>query len=179
MNTKLLWIAPLALLLSGCPLDAVTGGGAGATAAPAAAGNGSAMNLPGFLTRLEAVRGTALTAAEKSQVSTAAQATRGMIDSTQQRFLNSAGQAVGLDGATLGLLFPKAAQPLSQSEFLSKLETQAGRRLGGAETQAAKAALALRNNSLASLKSGLAGKVGGIVGLDGPTVEALLPLLGF
>lgn len=173
----LLLIAPLTLLLSGCPLDAVTGGGtaSGTAAQPA----GSTMNLPTFLARLEAARGTALTVAEKGQVSTAAQATRNLIDSTQQRFLNATGQAVGLDGATLGLLFPKAAQPVSQADFLGKLEAQAGRRLGGTETQAAKAALALRNNSLASLKSGLAGKVGGIVGLDGPTVEALLPLLGF
>ncbi len=174
---RLLLIAPLALFLSGCLLDTVTGGSAATS--PSAAATSPAMNLPVFLARLEAARGTALTVAEKSQVSTAAQATRSLIDNTQQRFLNATGQAVGLDGATLGLLFPKAAQPLAQAEFLSKLEAQAGRRLGGTETQAAKAALALRNNSLSSLKSGLAGKVGGAVGLDGPTVEALLPLLGF
>ncbi|MDP2228836.1 MAG: hypothetical protein Q8J78_15300 [Moraxellaceae bacterium] len=174
---KILLVAPLALLLAGCPTDAIMGGGSATSAAPAA-GAATPMNIAGFLGRIEAARGTALTVAEKGQVTAAAQGTRGMIDNAQQKFLGTVGQFAGMDAATVGLLFPQVAQPLSQADVLAKLEQKAGKKLGGVEAQAAKAAVTLRNNSLSSLKSGLAGKVGGIVGLDGPTVEALLPMLG-
>jgi hypothetical protein len=145
------------------------------TAAPA----GQPMNVMIFLARLESMRGTALTTAEKTAVGGAVQQTRGLLDGGQQRFLSAVSQVSGLDAATLGIIFPPATQPVSQTDVVAKLESKAGRKLGSVETQAAKAATTLRNSSLASLKSNLATRVGQSVGMDAATVEGLLPLLGF
>lgn len=172
---KLLLVAPLALTLAGCPLNDVLNptpstATATATAAP--------MNIATFLGRIEAARGTALTVAEKSQVTVAAQQTRGLIDGAQQKFLGAVGGTVGLDATTIGLLFPNAAQPVSGPIVQKALESKLGKQLSGYESTAVNAATTLRNNSLSALKSGLAGKVGSAVGLPGETVLALLPLLG-
>jgi hypothetical protein len=172
---KMLFALPLCLGLAGCPMDsfmaAPSPAGAAAPAQP--------MNLVTFLTRLEGLRGTALTAAEKTAVGGAVQQTRGLLDGGQQRFLNAVSQVSGLDTATLGIIFPPATQPVSQTDVVAKLESKAGRKLGGVETQAAKAATSLRNSSLTSLKSNLASRVGQSVGMDAAVVEGLLPLLGF
>lgn len=179
---KLLLVAPLALTLAGCPLnDVVNPKPTTTTSSAAPAGTGTTaqpMNIATFLTRVESARGTALTVAEKSQVTVAAQQTRTMIDGAQQKFLGAIGGAVGLDAATVGVLFPNAAQPVSAPIVQKALESKLGKQLGGFESTAVNAATTLRNNSLASLKSGLANKVGGAVGLPGETVQALLPLLG-
>lgn len=171
----LLFSLSLALGLAGCATDGLLGPSApaGAAAAPA-----PGMNLPGFIARLEAARGTALGAAEKAAVGGAVKQTRGLLDAGQQRFIGAVSQVSGLDPVTLGLLFPPANQPVSQVEAVSKLEGRLGRRLGSSEAQAVKAAALLRNNSLSSLRSGLAGKVGSTVGLPGEVVEALLPMVG-
>lgn len=168
-------LLPLVLVLGGCALDGLMAptAPAGATATPA-----PGMNLPLFLSRLEAARGSALGVAEKAAVGGAVQQTRSLIDAGQQRFLGVVANATGLDTGTLGLLFPPAAKPLSQAEAVGKLEGRLGRQLGGTEAQAVKAATALRTNSLSSLRSGLASKVGGMVGLPGEVVESLLPLVG-
>lgn len=177
---KLLLVTPLALTLAGCPLDDVlkptptTSSYAPTSTAPAAP-----MNVSTFLTRIETARGTALTVAEKSQVTVAAQQTRSLVDGAQQRFLGAVGGTIGLDATTVGLLFPNAAQPVSAPIVQKALESRLGKQLSGYESTAVSAATALRNNSLSSLKSGLATKVGGTVGLPGETVLALLPLLGF
>jgi hypothetical protein len=172
---KLLLLVPLSLALTGCAIDGfLAPPTTGATAATPAAG----MNIPAFIGRIEAARGTALGVAEKAAVGGAVQQTRGLIDAGQQRFLGAVAQVSGLDTGTLGILFPPAAQPISQSEAVGKLEGRLGRQLGGTEAQAIKAATLLRNNSLSSLKSGLAGKVGGMVGLPGEFVESLFPLVG-
>lgn len=181
---KLLLVAPLALTLAGCPLNDVinpkptTSGTALAGSTTATGTAAQPMNIATFLTRVESARGTALTVAEKSQVTVAAQQTRNMIDGAQQRFLGAVGGAVGLDAATVGLLFPNAAQPVSAPVVQKALESKLGKQLGGFESTAVNAATTLRNNSLTSLKSGLANKVGSTVGLPGETVLALLPLLG-
>lgn len=176
----LLLIAPLTLALAGCPLNDVLSP-TPTTTAPATAGAAAPaqpMNIGTFLNRIEAARGTALTVAEKSQVTVAAQQTRGLIDGAQQKFLGAVGGTIGLDAATVGLLFPNAAQPVSAPIVQKALESKLGKQLSGYESTAVNAATTLRNNSLASLKSGLANKVGGTVGLPGETVLALLPLLG-
>jgi len=177
---KLLLVTPLTLTLAGCPLNDVlnpTPTTNSYAATPTA--TATPMNIGTFLTRLEAARGTALTVAEKSQVTVVAQQTRGMIDGAQQRFLGAVGGTVGLDAATVGLLFPNTAQPVGQPIVQKALESKLGKQLSGMESTAVSAATALRNNSLSSLKSGLASRVGGAVGLPGETVEALMPLLGF
>lgn len=179
---KLLLVAPLALTLAGCPLNDVVNPKPTTSATAPASGTTATttqpMNIATFLTRVESARGTALTVAEKSQVTVAAQQTRNMIDGAQQRFLGAVGGAVGLDAATVGLLFPNAAQPVSAPVVQKALESKLGKQLGGFESTAVNAATTLRNNSLTSLKSGLANKVGSTVGLPGETVLALLPLLG-
>ncbi|MDF3030578.1 MAG: hypothetical protein K0R03_1136 [Moraxellaceae bacterium] len=172
---KLLVILPLGLCLAGCPMDGYLGQpSAGTAAAPS-----TPMNLTTFLSRLESARGTALTTAEKTAVGGAVQQTRSLLDGGQQRFIGAVSQVSGLDPATLGILFPPATQPVSQTDVVAKLESKAGRKLGGIESQAAKAAASLRNNSLASLKTNLAGRVAKEVGMDAAFVEGLLPLLGF
>lgn len=176
---KLLLVIPLALPLAGCPLDDVIRPTPSTAIAPAPTGTAAApMNIGTFLTRIETARGTALTVAEKSQVTVAAQQTRSLVDGAQQRFLGAVGGTIGLDAATVGLLFPNAAQPVSAPIVQKALESKLGKQLSGYESTAVTAATALRNNSLSSLKSGLATKVGGTVGLPGETVLALLPLLG-
>jgi hypothetical protein len=145
----------------------------------AATGAASPMNVVTFISRLEAARGSALGIAEKAAVGGAVTQTRGLLDAGQQRFLGALSQVSGLDTGTLGVIFPPAAQPVSQTEAVGKLEGRLGRQLGDTEAQAVKAATVLRNNSLSSVRSGLASKVGGMVGLDGGMVEALFPVLGF
>ncbi|HQX89567.1 MAG TPA: hypothetical protein PKY03_04130 [Moraxellaceae bacterium] len=176
---KLLIVTPFALMLAGCPLNDVlapapsTGYSSGAAAAPAAP-----MNVGTFLNRVEAARGTALTVAEKSQVTVAAQQTRNLVDGAQQKFLGAVGGTIGLDAATVGLLFPNAAQPVSAPIVQKALESKLGKQLSGFESTAVNAAATLRNNSLNSLKGNLATKVGSTVGLPGDVVLGLLPLLG-
>lgn len=172
---KLLYVLPLGLCLSGCPMgDFIAPPSATGSAAPS-----QPMNVAGFLNRLESARGSALSVAEKAAVGGAVMQTRSLLDSGQQRFISSVSQVSGLDPATLGILFPPATQPVSQLEVVSKLESKVGHPLGSAEAQLAKAATALRNNSLASLKSNLVGKVANQVGMDAAFVESLMPLLGF
>jgi hypothetical protein len=169
---KQFFIAPLALTLAGCPLNEVL------NPAPSTTATAAPMNIATFLGRIEAARGTALTVAERSQVTVAAQQTRGLIDGAQQKFLGTIGGFAGMDAATVGALFPNAAQPVSAPIVQKALESKLGKKLSGYESTAVNTATTLRNNSLSALKSGLAGKVGNAVGLPGDTVLALLPLLG-
>lgn len=174
--TKTIYLLPLSLLLTGCPMDSYLGAPAPAQAAisPAA----TPANVVGFLARLEAARGSALSVAEKTAVTGAVQQSRSLLDSGQQRFVGTLSQLSGLDPFTLGMIFPPATQPVSQSSVVSKLEQKLGRPLGSAEEQAAKAATLLRNSSMSALRSNLAGRIGQRVGLDAALVESLLPLLG-
>ena len=105
---KLLIVTPFALMLAGCPLNDVlapapsTGYSSGAATAPAAP-----MNVGTFLNRVEAARGAALTVAEKSQVTVAAQQTRNLVDGAQQKFHG----AVGGTGASTSRLICRARDP--------------------------------------------------------------------
>lgn len=177
---KFLVVLPLSLSLAGCPLMEMVA--PSSAAAPANASAASAAPTPitlgTFLNKLEGARGTALSVAEKASVVAAVGQTKNLIDGTQNKFMNSVSQFTGLDAATLGALIPQASQSLSQNDVLNKVESKLGRKLGGAEEIAAKAATTLRNNSLDSLKSGLASKVGKLIGVDGEVVQSLLPLAG-
>lgn len=164
----------LGLSLAGCA-DMM---GAPAGAAPAGATATSPANVLTFIQRLEAARGSALGVAEKAAIGGAVTQTRGLVDGAQQRFLGALSQASGLDTFTLGALYPPLGQQLSQAETLQKLEGRLGRKLAGPQAEAVKAATALRNNSLSSLKSSLAGRVGKAAGLDPAIVEGLMPLVG-
>lgn len=174
---KKLWvILPLGLSLAGCPLmGEVAPSGAAATSA----GGVTPATVGTFLNKLESTRGTALSVVEKASVVAALGQTRTMIDGAQNKFLGSVSQFTGLDTATLGVLVPQTTQSLSQNDVLSKVESKLGHKLSSTETTAAKAAITLRNNSLSSLKDGLAKQVGKVVGVDGEVVQALLPLAGF
>ncbi|MFZ5561448.1 MAG: hypothetical protein ACOY41_08005 [Pseudomonadota bacterium] len=175
---KTFLVFPLALSLAGCPLDSFvapqSAGPAAASAAPA-----QPLNVATFLSRLESARGTALSAAEKTAVGGAVQGTRSLLDGGQQIFLSKVSQLSGLDAATLGVIFPPATRPVSQADVVAQLESKVGRKLDGGQAQAARAATALRNSSLDSLKGSLAARVAKTVGMEAAFVESLLPLLGF
>lgn len=146
----------------------------------AGASNGaSASQTQSFIQAVEAKRGTALGVAEKVQLQGLVGATKVGINGVQNNFLNSVGQRVGLNGPVLAALFPAAGTPISESSAVAKVEKALGSRLSQADASAVKAATALRNNTGATLKTSLSNRIGGLVGLDGALVEALLPLLGF
>lgn len=173
---KLLMVLPVVLGLSGCLLTQ-----GGASTAPAAGGATSTnpATIGTFLNQLEAKRGTALSVVEKAGVAAAMTQTRGMIDGAQNAFLGKISQVSGLDTATLGVLFPQATQSVSQNQVLTAVENKLGKKLAEPQAKLAQTATALRNNSLDSLKNGLANKVGKAVGMDGEVIKALLPLAGF
>lgn len=171
---KALLLTLMTLPLAGCPADGFISPPAAAAPSPST----TPMNLAGFLSRLEAARGSALSATERAMVGGAVQQTRGLIDAGQQRFLGVVAQASGMDVGTLGLLYPPATQPLSQADAVGKIEARLGRHLGGTEAKAIQAAAQLRNNSLASLKSSLAGKIGSQLGMPREVVESLFPIAG-
>lgn len=175
---KLLCLAPLVLALGGCAeLMGTPAGGTASGAAPAATGTSPA-NVLTFIQRLEAARGSALGMAEKAAIGGAVTQSRSLVDGAQQRFIGALSTASGLDGATLAALYPPLGQQLSQAETVQKLEARLGHKLAGPQADAVKAATALRNNSLGSLKTSLAGRVGKVAGLDPALVEGLMPLVG-
>lgn len=171
---KLLIVLPLVAGLSGCLL---TQGGSSSTSASGSAATNTA-SVGTFLNQLEAKRGAALGVAEKAGVVAAMTQTRSLVDSAQNAFLGKVSAASGLDTNTLGLLFPKATQSVSQNEVLTSVENKLGKKLSEPQAKAAQAATLLRNNSLDSLKSGLASKVGKLAGVDMEVVKAMLPLAG-
>ena len=168
---KLLIVAATCLSLAAC----VTMGGGNA-----GANNGaSASQTQSFIQALEAKRGTALGVAEKVQLQGLVGATKTGLNGVQNSFLNNVGSRVGLNGPVLAALFPSIGTPVSENAAVAKVEQALGSRLSQADASAVKAATALRNNTGESLKTSLSNRVGGLVGLDGALVEALLPLLGF
>ncbi|HET8729614.1 MAG TPA: hypothetical protein VFM34_00680 [Moraxellaceae bacterium] len=175
---KLLCLAPLAIVLSGCAAMGTTGASAPASTSSSGGAAASPANVATFINRIETARGSALGMAEKVAVGGAVTETRGLVDGAQQRFVGALSQVSGLDGATVGALYPPVGAPLSQTETVQKLESRMGRKLATPQADAVKAATALRNNSLSSLKSNLAGHVGKTVGLDPEIVESLMPLVG-
>lgn len=134
--------------------------------------------IAAFLAKIEAARGTALSVAEKGQITTLTQDGKALLDKTQDGFVNKIAGLAGMDPAIVKALFPEAAQPVSGSSAVSKLEEKLGRKLGFIEGPAIKAAASLRNNTLETAKGGVAEKVGKAVGMDKETILSLLPLVG-
>lgn len=152
-----------------------TTGGSGSSNAQVA----SPTQAQQFMTAVEAKRGASLSYAEKIQVQGLAGAARLGLNNAQNSFIDKVGAQVGVNGAVIAAIFPDAAQPVSESEAVKRLEGRLGKKLTAADQSAVKAAAALRNNSVASLKNSLANGIGNRIGMDGATVAALLPLLGF
>lgn len=140
---------------------------------------GMLAQLPAFLTKLDTLRGTALSVAEKATVTDAVTQSNSALNGIQNKFLGGIASATGLDAATLGAIIPSATQPVSNSDLTSKLESKLGKKLGFMQSTGVKAANSLRNNSLDGLKSSLANGVASKIGMDPATITGLLPMLGF
>jgi hypothetical protein len=170
---RVLSILTLTLVLAACA-TAPAGNGS----APAASNTATPTQTQSFLASLEAKRGSALTLAERLQVQGLTGTAKVGLNNVQSNFLNKVGAQVGLNGAVLAALFPEAGKPLSEHEAVAKIESSLGKKLTAADQAAVKSATVLRNNSLASLKTGLAASIGSRTGMSTDVVLALMPLLG-
>lgn len=182
---RLIPLTLAAVLLGGClanPSSTSSNAAATSSAAPASTGNstmGMLAQLPAFLTKLDSMRGTALSVAEKTAVSNVVTQSNSALNGVQNKFLGSVASATGLDAATLGILIPSATQPVSNTALLSGLESKLGGKLNVLQSSGVKAANTLRNNSLDSLKTSLANGVASKVGMDPALITSMLPMLGF
>lgn len=173
------------LLPAAAALAATTTATPAATAtAPAGASTGTTAmgmlaQLPAFLTKLDSLRGKALSATEKATVTEAVTQGNNTATGIQNKFLGGIASATGLDAATIGAIIPSATQSVSNSDLTSKLEGKLGKKLGFFQNYGVKAANSLRNNSLDSLKTSLASGVASKVGMDPTIITGLLPMLGF
>jgi|GEM_PF-1847768 len=169
----------LALTLPLCA-HAATSTAAAPAAAPASTGAmGMLAQLPAFLTKLDTLRGKALTATEKATVTDAVSQGDTAVNGIQAQFLGGISKATGLDTATLGAIIPSATQGVSNADLTSKIESKLGKKLGFIQSTGVKAANALRNNSLDGLKTTLSDGVAKKIGMDPATISGLLPMLGF
>ncbi len=161
------------------PAFAASTSSAPAAVSTAASAGSMLAQLPAFLTKLDALRGSALSVTEKAAVTDAVTQGNSTLNGIQGKFLSGIASATGLDVATLGAIIPSATQPVSNSDLTSKLESKLGKKLGFMQGTGVKAANSLRNSSLDSLKSSLANRVAAKVGMDPATITGLLPMLGF
>ena len=178
MTTRTFMMLGLSILLPASAIAATTTAAAPATTTGASA-MGMLAQLPAFLTKLDSLRGKALTVAEKATVTDAVTQSNTTLNGIQEKFLGGVSKATGLDAATLGAIVPSATQSVSNTDLISKLEGKLGKKLGFLQSGGVKAANSLRNNSLAGLKSSLADGIGKKIGMDGATITSMLPLLGF
>lgn len=169
----------LASLVATPALAATTTAAAPAAATTGTTAMGMLAQLPAFLTKLDGLRGKALTATEKATVTEAVTQGNNTANGIQNKFLGGIATATGLDAATIGAIIPSATQPVSNSDLTSKLEGKLGKKLGFLQSSGVKAANSLRNNSLDSLKTSLANGVASKVGMDPAMITGLLPMLGF
>lgn len=150
---------------------------------PAAPAGTSAMGmlvqLPAFLTRIDTLRGKALTVAEKATVTDAVSQGDTAVTGIQSEFLGGISKATGLDATTLGAIVPVATQGISTPDLTSKIESKLGKKLGFMQSAGVKTANALRNNSLDGLKTTLSEGIAKKIGMDPATITGLLPMLGF
>lgn len=170
---RVLSILALTLVLAACAAAP-----AGNGSAPATSNTATPTQTQSFLASLEAKRGSALTLAERLQVQGLTGTAKVGLNNVQSNFLNKVGAQVGLNGAVLAALFPEAGKPLSEHTAVAKIESSLGKKLTAADQAAVKSATVLRNNSLASLKTGLAASIGSRTGMSTDVVLALMPLLG-
>ena len=143
------------------------------------ASSGILSNASNFITQLDAARGKALTATENSAVMSILTGSSSAASSIQSTFVNNVAVYTGIDPSILSAAFPSATTAVSDSSLTSTLESKLGQKLTSAQNISVKAANALRNNSLDSIKSSLTNSVASKVGVDATTVSSLLPLLGF
>jgi hypothetical protein len=132
-----------------------------------------------FINALEARRGTALSFAEQIEVQGLAGAAHSGLNGLQNGFLNSVAERTGMQPAVIAALLPAASKPLSESSAVARLEGKMGHALSASDQGAVRSATALRNNSLADIKTSLANKVASRTGMDPTVVQSLMPLLGF
>lgn len=163
----------LSLTLAGCATAPAGNGSASASGNTA-----TAAQTQSFVTALEAKRGSALTLAERLKVQGLTGTAKVGLNNAQNNFLNKVGAQVGLDATIIAALFPEAGKPLSENAAVAKLEKKLGKPLAAADKAAVKTAAALRNNSLANLRQGLAASIGSRTGMSADVVLALMPLLG-
>lgn len=140
---------------------------------------GMVVQIPAFLTKVESVRGKALTVAEKTAAASIITEGNNTANGIQTKFLGAVSKASGLDVATLGLLFPSTTKSVSNSDLTSKIEAKMGSKLGFMQRTAVTSANTLRNSSLDGLKGTLTNGVAQKLGMDPTLVTGLLPLLGF
>lgn len=166
----------LGLGLTGCA--GMNGFADNAQAGGSSAQASAVQNLPLFLNKIEAARGSALPITDRLAIGGITAESKSLLDNTQNHFLDVLGERTGMGADALKLLAPSVATPVSSSELVGKVEAKLGRRLTSADSTAIKAAATLRNNSLSSLKDSLADKIGTRTGVGKDTVVALLPLIG-
>lgn len=170
---RVLSFVVLTLMLTGCATAP-----AGNDAASGTGNTATATQTQSFVAALEAKRGSALTLAERLQVQGLTGTAKVGLNNAQNSFLNKVGAQVGLNGAVIAALFPEAGKPLSENAVVTKIESSLGKKLSAADQAAVKTATVLRNNSLASLKTGLAASIGSRIGMSTEIVLALMPMLG-
>jgi len=163
----------LTLMLAGCATSP-----AGNSSASGTSNTATATQTQSFVAALEAKRGSALTLAERLQVQGLTGTAKVGLNNAQNNFLNKVGAQVGLNSAVIAALFPEAGKPLSENAVVKKIEGSMGKKLTAADQAAVKTATVLRNNSLASLRTGLAASIGSRTGMSTDVVLALMPLLG-
>ena len=170
---RVLSFVVLTLMLAGCATAPAGSGSASSTSNTA-----TPTQTQSFVAALEAKRGSALTLAESLQVQGLTGTAKVGLNNAQNNFLNKVGAQVGLNGAVIAALFPEAGKPLSENAVVTKIESSLGKKLTAADQAAVKTATVLRNNSLVSLKTGLAASIGSRIGMSTEIVLALMPLLG-
>ncbi len=172
--SHLLLVASSAIVLVGCN-----------TMQPSAQQQGSAPSAESqtqtqqFFSAVEARRGSALTMAERLQVQGLTGSAKAGMNTAQASFLNRVGAQIGMDGAILAALFPEATKPVSETTVVSRIEKALGKPLTVADQAAVRSAATLRNNSIGSIKTGLASNIGSRTGMSTEVILALMPLLGF
>ena len=172
----------LAALLLFFALPAAAATTATAPAPSATAGTtaaGLAAQLPAFLKKLDTLRGKALSATEKAGVTDVVTQGNSTLNGVQEKFVGGVSRATGLDAGTLGAILPGATQSVGNADLIGRIEGKLGKKLGFLQGNGVKAANALRNNSLDSLKTSLAEGIGKKTGMDPQTITGLLPMLGF
>lgn len=132
-----------------------------------------------FFSAIEARRGSALSMAERIQIQGLTGSAKVGMNTAQSGFLNRIAAQIGMDGALLAALFPEATKPISENAAVTRIENALGKPLAAADQAAVRSATTLRNNSIASVKTGLAANIGSRTGMSTEVVLALMPLLGF
>ena len=146
--------------------------GPSATATPAPAAT------PSFLSRLEARRGSPLSAADKARLADAADDVARSAAAAQDDFAAALTAATGLSRADVAAMLPAPAPGRARVDTADQLVTGLGaarrRPLSAAETAAVRRADTIRRAALAPARARFAHSAGAIAGLAPPEVTAAL-----